>query len=59
MPEPFTGLPVLDLREHDRVTQARWRTLCDRSFGLDGDADVAARAIVEQVRREGDAAIVS
>jgi histidinol-phosphate aminotransferase len=58
MPEPFTGLPVLDLREHDPTSHARWRQLCERAFGLDGEADVAARAIVEQVRREGDAAIV-
>ncbi len=32
--------------------------MCSRSAGLDGEADLAARAIVEQVRREGDAAIV-
>jgi histidinol dehydrogenase len=55
----FTGLRVLDLRDHDPTSHARWRGLCDRAFGLDGEADVAARAIVEQVRREGDAAIVA
>jgi histidinol dehydrogenase len=59
MSEPFTGLPVLDLRGHDTAGQARWRALCDRAFGLDGEADVAARGIVEQVRRGGDAAIVT
>jgi histidinol dehydrogenase len=59
MSEPFTGLPVLDLREHDPTSHTRWRGLCDRSFGLDGEADVAARAIVEQVRREGDAAVIA
>ena len=55
----FPGLPTLDLRAPDSDTRARWRSLCERSFGLDGEADVAARAIVEQVRRDGDAAIVT
>src|SRR5690606_33187918 len=54
----FPGLTVLDLRGADSDARARWRELCERSFGLDGEADVAARAIVEQVRREGDAAVI-
>jgi len=62
MPEPdsrFAGLRRLDLRGGDPTAHAHWRTLCERSTGLDGEADVAARAIVEQVRREGDAAVVA
>jgi histidinol dehydrogenase len=55
----FPGLTVLDLRARDPDTRARWRSLCERSFGLDGEADVAARAIVDEVRREGDEAIVA
>jgi histidinol dehydrogenase len=54
----FLGLTVLDLRADDPHARTRWRELCERSFGLDGEADVAARAIVEQVRREGDAAVI-
>ncbi|MCA9696032.1 MAG: histidinol dehydrogenase, partial [Myxococcales bacterium] len=30
----------------------------ERSFGLDGEADAAARAIIDQVRRDGDQAVV-
>ncbi|PRP90182.1 Histidinol dehydrogenase [Enhygromyxa salina] len=56
MPEPFTGLPVLDLRH--AAPPARWRQLCERSFGLDGEADQSARAIIAQVRNEGDPAII-
>ncbi len=62
MPEPesrFAGLRRLDLRAGDPNAQAAWRALCERSVGLDGEADGAARAIVEQVRREGDAAVVA
>src|SRR5690606_17888630 len=51
-------LTVLDLRHDAPDARARWRELCERSFGLDGEVDVAARAIVEQVRREGDAAVI-
>ncbi|PRP93669.1 histidinol dehydrogenase [Enhygromyxa salina] len=58
MSEPFTGLPVLDLRAKTPSASDRWRELCARSFGLDGEADQAARAIVEQVRVHGDAAII-
>jgi len=58
MPARFSGLTVLDLRHDDPAARAHWRRLCERSFGLDGEADTAARAIVEQVRREGDAAVV-
>jgi histidinol dehydrogenase len=54
----FAGLTVLDLRHGDADARARWTRLCERSFGLDGEADVAARAVVEQVRREGDDAVV-
>lgn len=58
-PTRFEGLRRLDLRAGDPGAAAHWRALCERSAGLDGDADVAARAIVEQVRREGDAALVA
>lgn len=56
--DAFEGLEVLDLRNDDLDTRARWRALCERSFGLDGEADRAARAIIEEVRAKGDAAIV-
>lgn len=59
MSASFSGLLVLDLRGGEGPSLSRWRALCERSFGLDGEADVAARAIVEQVRREGDAAIIA
>jgi histidinol dehydrogenase len=62
MPDPesrFAGLRRLDLRDGDPTAHAEWRALCERSIGLDGDADAAARAIVEQVRREGDAAVAA
>jgi histidinol dehydrogenase len=59
MSEPFTGLLLIDLRGHDVSGQARWRERCERAFGLDGEADVAARSIVDEVRRGGDAAIVA
>jgi histidinol-phosphate aminotransferase len=59
MSKPFTGLPLLDLRDPQSDDHLRWRGLCERSFGLDGEADQAARKIVEQVQREGDAAIVA
>jgi histidinol dehydrogenase len=55
----FSGLRRLDLRSGEPTAHAEWRALCERSIGLDGDADAAARVIVEQVRREGDAAIVA
>ncbi len=58
MPAEFQGLTVLDLRHDDSDAREHWRGLCERSFGLDGEADVAARAIVEQVHREGDAAVI-
>ncbi|EDM76140.1 histidinol dehydrogenase [Plesiocystis pacifica SIR-1] len=61
--EQFAGLRVLDLRaggEAERLAelQGRWRGLCERSFGLDGDADAAAKAIIAHVRTEGDEAII-
>jgi histidinol dehydrogenase len=59
MSASFSGLSVIDLREGDELSRSRWQTLCERAFGLDGEADVAARAIVEQVRRDGDSAIVA
>ena len=58
METSFSGLARLDLRTSDDGARERWTALCGRSFGLDGEADRAARAIVEQVAREGDAAIV-
>jgi histidinol dehydrogenase len=59
MSESFTGLLVIDLRGHDVTGRAHWRERCERAFGLDGEADVAARGIVDEVRRGGDAAIVA
>ncbi|MFV8750408.1 histidinol dehydrogenase [Nannocystaceae bacterium ST9] len=53
----FAGLRRLDLRGGDPRAHSQWRALCDRSTGLDGEADAAARAIVEQVRREGDVVV--
>ncbi|MCA9680699.1 MAG: histidinol dehydrogenase [Myxococcales bacterium] len=54
----FTGLKILDLRSADAEAHAHWRSLCERSFGLDGEADAAARTIIDQVRRDGDQAVV-
>lgn len=58
MPTPFEGLPRIDLRSDDPSAQAHWRQKCQRSAGLDGDADVAAREILAAVRERGDAAII-
>ena len=73
MASDFAGLERLDLRSDSQVdpqvdlqvdarfddapARARWRELCARSCGLDGEADAAARTIVERVAREGDAAV--
>lgn len=57
MPQPFNGLPRIDLRLGDEGAHSAWRTKCQRSAGLDGDADEAARAILADVRARGDAAI--
>lgn len=56
-PPEFAGLEVLDLRSPDGEAHGRWRALCERSFGLDGEADAAARTIVEAVRERGDVAV--
>ncbi|NVB39271.1 histidinol dehydrogenase [Pseudenhygromyxa sp. WMMC2535] len=54
----FSALTILDLRPSSAPEhRARWRALCERSFGLDGEADAAARSILEQVRARGDAAV--
>jgi histidinol dehydrogenase len=69
MSAPFTGLPRLDLRspsgsagDHRAEDQSaehegKWRALCARSFGLEGEADEAARQIIASVREEGDVAV--
>jgi histidinol dehydrogenase len=57
----FPGLTLLDLRGDAANRDAaadQWRGMCGRSVGLSGAADEAARAIVERVRAEGDAAVV-
>ena len=54
------GLHVLDLRgsnlagAHDHE---RWRRLCARAAGLEGEADAAARDVITAVRERGDAAV--
>ncbi len=57
MSQPFDGLPRIDLRLGDEGAHAAWRDKCQRSAGLDGDADEAARSILADVRVRGDAAI--
>ncbi|MEZ4454239.1 MAG: histidinol dehydrogenase [Nannocystaceae bacterium] len=52
-----TGLRTLDLRGDAPADAAAWRSMCQRSPGLAGDADVAARIILDDVRRRGDEAI--
>lgn len=57
----FPGLTVLDLRPSAPActeAAARWKRMCERSVGLSGPADEAARAIVERVRTGGDRAVV-
>jgi histidinol dehydrogenase len=53
----FVGLSRIDLRADARGDRTRWELRCRRSAGLSGRADDDARAIVERVRTEGDAAI--
>lgn len=55
----FAGLPRLDLRRETVRAEhrAHWQRLCRRSAGLDGDAEASARAIVDDVRARGDAAV--
>ena len=61
MAEAFTGLTRIDLRGARTTPSARerWDQLCGRAFGLEGEADAAARSIIAEVAREGDAAIVA
>ena len=56
----FEGLPRIDLRPGAAPQEGPtiWRTRCNRSAGLDGAADDAARAILADVRSRGDAAVV-
>lgn len=58
MAPSFSGLPRIDLRAGgDGAAQRAWSARCRRAAGIEGDADTAAREVIEQVRREGDAAI--
>ncbi|MEZ4384718.1 MAG: histidinol dehydrogenase [Nannocystaceae bacterium] len=52
------AVPVVDLRGDDPRERARWRSMCERSAGLDGEADAAARALIADVRARGDAAVI-
>ncbi len=55
---PALAIPTLDLRPgQDPRDLERWRRLCARSVGLDGQADEAARAIIADVRARGDLAV--
>ncbi|MBL4684678.1 MAG: histidinol dehydrogenase, partial [Nannocystaceae bacterium] len=58
--EPFEGLPRIDLRRDTRseAAHAAWRNRCQRSAGLDGDADAAAATVIAAVAARGDAALV-
>jgi len=61
------GLDVLDLRTPTDGAgnpatapsphHERWRRLCARSAGLEGEADSAARQVIAAVRERGDAAV--
>lgn len=58
--DAFAGLMRIDLRRDtaDEAAHAAWTTRCRRSAGLDGQADQAAAAIIEDVAARGDAAVV-
>ena len=55
---PFPGAPVVDLRRDDPEERRRWRQMCERSAGLEGEADAAARTIILDVRARGDEAVI-
>jgi len=54
----FRALPRLDLRSPAPADAPRFEALCRRTAGLAGEALDAARAVVEDVRARGDAAVV-
>jgi histidinol dehydrogenase len=55
----FNALHRLDLRSSTGdADRARWAALCARSIGLSGEADDAAKGIIEAVLQDGDAAII-
>ncbi|MCB9568785.1 MAG: histidinol dehydrogenase [Myxococcales bacterium] len=56
--ETFPGAPLVDLRGDDPGARERWRRMCQRSAGLEGEADAVARAILADVRARGDAAVI-
>jgi histidinol dehydrogenase len=54
------ALHVLDLRgppSSEPRAHERWRRLCARAAGLEGEADAAAREVIAAVRERGDAAV--
>ncbi|MBX7082790.1 MAG: histidinol dehydrogenase [Nannocystaceae bacterium] len=51
-------LPRIDLRSDDADARAAWTSRCARAAGLAGSADAEAAAIVDDVRRRGDAAVI-
>jgi histidinol dehydrogenase len=59
MPSAFDGLARIDLRPPHGAGAAEWVTRVGRQAGLSGEADAAARAIVEEVRVGGDAAVAA
>ncbi len=63
MTDAFVALPRIDLRHGDASDDGNdrrtWRERCGRQAGLSGPADSDARAIVEQVREGGDAAVAA
>lgn len=50
-------LPRLDLRSPDSPDHAPWRARCNRLQLLGGEVEAAARAVVDDVRVRGDAAV--
>ena len=58
MGQPFAAMTRIDLRAPVQpAAQAAWASRTGRSAGLDGEADAAARQILQQVRDGGDAAL--
>jgi histidinol dehydrogenase len=59
MADSFGGLRRIDLRTDDPAASRAWADRCARSAGLEGEADVVARRVIDEVRRGGDEALIA
>ncbi len=57
MSASLPALPRLDLRGPEGADHAAWRARCNRLQLLGGDVETAVRAIIDDVRDRGDAAV--